>query len=189
MYRRVFVDQRFRVISLVVAIMIVAWTVSFLFATIFECGRDLGLLWKSLTTFRKNRGKYKHIQLGHAGSDVITDFAVLALPLPSIWALKISGSRRCALAYIFLLDLLYDSKGNHADRVADPKHRSTAAGAARLTIVAKDIYSKRTSPQGTKLLNILLKHVIKLRRPVIVMSELSKRMPWFGHLWRLASEL
>lgn len=133
LYRRIFVGQSFRMISLIVSIMIVAWTVSFLFATIFECGRDLGLLWKSLKTFKQNCGKYKYIQLGHAGSDVITDLIVLALPLPSIWTLRLSGARRFALSFIFLLGLL-----------------STAAGAARLAIVAKDIYTTTTGSRDVR---------------------------------------
>ncbi|EPE28839.1 hypothetical protein GLAREA_09960 [Glarea lozoyensis ATCC 20868] len=133
LYRRIFIGQQFRMISLIVAIMIVAWTVSFLFATIFECGRDLGLLWKSLSTFKKNCGKYKYIQIGHAGSDVITDLIVLALPLPTIWTLRLSETRRFALSLIFLLGLL-----------------STAAGAARLAIVGKDIYGTRTGSRDVR---------------------------------------
>jgi hypothetical protein len=106
LYRRIFVSRIFRIISLVVAVMIGIWTVSFFFATIFECGRDLGLLWKSLATFRNNCGKYKYVQLGHAGSDVITVLIFLALPLRIIWTLRLSGERRFALSFIFLLGLL-----------------------------------------------------------------------------------
>lgn len=109
LYRRIFAGKHFRVVSLIVAIMIVLWTISFIFATIFECGRDLGLLWKSLATLRTNCGKYKYIQLGHAESDVITDLIVLGLPLPSIWMLRLSATRRVALSLIFLLGLLYGS--------------------------------------------------------------------------------
>lgn len=87
-------------------ILIALWTIAFFFATIFECGSNLGLLWQSLQTFKADCGKYKYIQLGHAASDVATDLIVLALPLSVIWTLRMTGTQKLALSLIFLLGLL-----------------------------------------------------------------------------------
>ncbi|APA08412.1 hypothetical protein sscle_03g031820 [Sclerotinia sclerotiorum 1980 UF-70] len=133
LYRRIFVGKTFNTISIIVCIVIVAWTISFFFATVFECGRDLGLLWHSLKTFKMDCGKYKYIQLGHAASDVATDLIVLALPLPVIWNLHMTKERKIGLSLIFLLGLL-----------------STAAGTARLVIVAEDIYETTTGSRDVR---------------------------------------
>ncbi|KAF4626048.1 hypothetical protein G7Y89_g12115 [Cudoniella acicularis] len=133
LYRRIFIGPTFRKVSLIVGITIVAWTVSFFFATLFECGRDFHLLWQSLATFKQDCGSYKTIQLAHATSDVATDLIVLTLPLPVIWKLNMSESRKLALSFIFLLGFL-----------------STAAGTARLAIVAEDIYETTTGSRDVR---------------------------------------
>lgn len=89
--------------SLGALILVIAWTVSFFFATIFECGRDMSLLWQSLKTFKENCGIYKYVQLGHAGSDVITDILVLSIPVPIIMKLHMDPGRKISLVFIFLL--------------------------------------------------------------------------------------
>jgi len=58
---------------------------------------------------------------------------VLALPLPVIWKLNMTGGRKVALSFIFLLGLL-----------------STAAGTARLVIVAQDIYETTTGSRDVR---------------------------------------
>ncbi|QSZ35672.1 hypothetical protein DSL72_006794 [Monilinia vaccinii-corymbosi] len=133
LYRRIFIGKTFNTISIILCITIVAWTVSFFFATLFECGRDFGLLWQSLKTFRQDCGKYKYIQLGHAASDVATDLLVLALPLPVIWKLHMTKDRKIGLSFIFMLGSL-----------------STAAGTARLVIVVKDIYETTTGSRDVR---------------------------------------
>ncbi|MCJ1383830.1 hypothetical protein MMC17_006944 [Xylographa soralifera] len=133
LYRRIFVGQTFRFVSLIVCILIMAWTVAFFFATLFECGRDFSLLWQSLATFKYDCADYKNIQLGHAVSDVVTDLIVLTLPLPVIWKLHMDTARKIALSFIFLLGLF-----------------STAAGTAHLAIVAEDIYETTTGSRDVR---------------------------------------
>ncbi|TRX87975.1 hypothetical protein FHL15_011116 [Xylaria flabelliformis] len=127
-YRRIFVGDRFRKISLAVILFIALWTVAFFFATVLEGnGQNLNLIWKSLVTFIGQCQKYKTIQLAHCASDVTTDLIVLLLPLPSIWRLNMSVRRKVLLSLIFLIGFV-----------------SVAAGTARLIIVAEDIVE--TSP-------------------------------------------
>ncbi|KAI1387537.1 uncharacterized protein F4822DRAFT_406842 [Hypoxylon trugodes] len=122
-YRRIFANQRFYNISLGILILITAWTVAFFFATLFECnGQNLDLLWKSIKTFKEVCYKYKNIQLAHCITDIATDLIVLSMPLPEIWKLRMSIKQKIVISLIFLIGLL-----------------STAAGTARLVIVAIDI--------------------------------------------------
>ncbi|OTB02915.1 hypothetical protein M426DRAFT_322160 [Hypoxylon sp. CI-4A] len=122
-YRRIFISTWFRRASLAILIIIAAWTVAFFFATLFECnGKNLDNLWKSIQTFKTVCYKYKEIQLGHCISDVATDLIVLSMPLPDIWKLRTTVRQKVLLSLIFLIGLL-----------------STAAGTARLVIVAVDI--------------------------------------------------
>lgn len=95
-------------VSFAVLIIIVAWTVSFFFATLFECnGSHFDRLWISLQTYKQDCGKYKNIQLGHCVSDVATDLIVLSMPLPLIWKLHMRIQLKIVLSFIFLLGLLY----------------------------------------------------------------------------------
>lgn len=83
-YRRVFRtgdSKAFdRVMFSVVAI-IVAWTASFFFALMFECGTQFHYIW---TRFENRCVKGLKLQVGFAVSDFITDFIVLGFPLPFV---------------------------------------------------------------------------------------------------------
>jgi hypothetical protein len=107
-YRRIFVSDWFKKLSLGVAIVIALWTVAFFFATVLECkGHNLDLIWKSIATFKQECYMYKDVQIGHCISDVITDLIVLSLPLPEIWKLNMTVRQKVVVSLIFLIGLLY----------------------------------------------------------------------------------
>ncbi|KAI0412425.1 hypothetical protein F5X98DRAFT_354890 [Xylaria grammica] len=127
-YRRIFIGEGFRAVSLAVLVFIALWTTAFFFATVLECnGHNLNLIWKSLATFKGQCQKYKTIQLAHCATDIATDLVVLSLPLPPIWKLNMSVRRKLLLSLIFLIGFV-----------------SLAVGTARLVIVVEDIVE--TSP-------------------------------------------
>ncbi|KAI0865165.1 hypothetical protein F4860DRAFT_462536 [Xylaria cubensis] len=122
-YRRIFIGDTFRKVSLATLFLIAFWSIGFFLATILECnGHSPNFLWKSITTFKQQCQKYKYIQLAHAASDVVTDIIILSLPMPSIWRLQMPTSRKILVSLIFVVGFL-----------------SVAAGTARLAIVAEDI--------------------------------------------------
>ncbi|KAF3026511.1 hypothetical protein E8E14_013559 [Neopestalotiopsis sp. 37M] len=122
-YRRIFVSDWFKKISMAIIVVISLWTVAFFFATVLECkAHNLDLIWKSIVTFKQECGMYKDVQWSHAISDVITDLIVLSLPLPEIWKLNMTVRLKLVVSAIFLVGLL-----------------STAAGTARLAIVSTNV--------------------------------------------------
>ena len=85
-YRRVFRaggTKIFDAMMFAVVVIIIAWTVSFLFVFIFECGIHLDYLWTSLANEAKC-AKTSELENGFAISDVITDVIVLVFPIPLV---------------------------------------------------------------------------------------------------------
>ncbi|RWA06353.1 hypothetical protein EKO27_g8750 [Xylaria grammica] len=107
-YRRIFIGEGFRAVSLAILVFIALWTTAFFFATVLECNRhNLNLIWKSLAIFKGQCQKYKTIQLAHCATDIATDLVVLSLPLPPIWKLNMSVRRKLLLSLIFLIGFVY----------------------------------------------------------------------------------
>ena len=85
-YRRVFRaggSKIFDAMMFTVVAIIVAWTVSFFFAFLFECRTHFDHLWTSLAIEAKCV-KTSEVQNGFAISDVVTDFIVLIFPIPLV---------------------------------------------------------------------------------------------------------
>lgn len=107
-YRRIFVGDFFGEVSLVVLVLIAAWTVPFFLATVLQCkGHNLNLMWISIKTFTSVRYEYKTIQLAHYVTDVATDLIVLALPLREIWRFHMKTKRNITVSLIIMVGLLY----------------------------------------------------------------------------------
>ncbi|KAH8641588.1 hypothetical protein IG631_04529 [Alternaria alternata] len=86
-------------------VVVVAWAVAFFFALLFQC-RQPRTLW---TTFEYARTECVDTQLLYyavAISGFITDLMILASPLPVIYQLKMSLSKRIAVACLLLLGAL-----------------------------------------------------------------------------------
>ncbi|KAI0157122.1 hypothetical protein GGR52DRAFT_190861 [Hypoxylon sp. FL1284] len=121
-YRRIFIRDWYRKLSIAVLVIIALWTVAFFFATLFQCnGGNLNLRWKSAETFKYSCYRYKGIQLAHCVTDVATDLVVLAMPVNEVWKLRMTVRQKLVTSLIFLIGFL-----------------STAAGTARLVIFSED---------------------------------------------------
>ncbi|MCJ1471056.1 hypothetical protein MMC07_009704 [Pseudocyphellaria aurata] len=84
----------------------IAWAVSFFFAILFHCGRHFGAWRTAVVELNQYCGESLAIPYGWAISDFLTDVLVVLLPLPQIWKLHMSVSRRLAVITIFLLGTL-----------------------------------------------------------------------------------
>lgn len=106
LYRRLFVGRLFNRYSLALCTLIALWSLSFFFATAFQCGTHIAYWWTSQATIKRFCVDTNALNLGFSISDVITDLMVLAIPLPIIWKLQMSTPQKLGLTSIFLLGLL-----------------------------------------------------------------------------------
>lgn len=110
-YRRIFVSEIFRRISLGLLILVILWTTAFFLARVFACGSHFTAFWTNGASIAKFCGPYQDIELGFAISDVITDLMVLATPLHFIWTLQMNITQKIVITFIFLLGLLSTASG------------------------------------------------------------------------------
>ncbi|KAI1430480.1 hypothetical protein GGR50DRAFT_237547 [Xylaria sp. CBS 124048] len=100
-YWRVFQrTSTFRIGALVIGVISVGIVISFAFIFIFQC-RPIHRFWKpEVEGHCINQVQF---YLASGVINVIGDVAVLSLPLPVIWGLKTSTSRKWSLSFLFLL--------------------------------------------------------------------------------------
>ena len=87
LYRRIFIGRLFNHYTLALCALIAFWSLSFIFATAFQCDAHIECWWSSISTMREHCVDTAALSLGFGISDVITDLMVLAIPLPIIWKL------------------------------------------------------------------------------------------------------
>ena len=86
---------------------IACWSIAFFFATAFQCGTKIEYWWTSAKTIQQYCLKTADLELAYGITDIITDLLVLLTPVPLIWALEMSTSRKVGLCGVFVLGLLY----------------------------------------------------------------------------------
>ncbi|KAM3084557.1 hypothetical protein ACMFMG_001340 [Clarireedia jacksonii] len=103
-YRRIFVvsskRNAFSIATIVVIVIVSLWTVSFVFAHIFECGTRFWALWNFKNT-RLYCDKTLKMENGLAISDFITDVIVFMMPVPMVMRLHMNSTRKLAVLAIF----------------------------------------------------------------------------------------
>ncbi|KAL8984631.1 MAG: hypothetical protein Q9177_004652, partial [Variospora cf. flavescens] len=106
-YRRVFMNQttslRFRIAWYVIMVWTLLWGISTFFAAAFQCSPP-SYYWSKYT--RKTQGSCINLTMlliVTASTNIVTDVALLILPMPVLWHFKIQRSQKFALSGIFLL--------------------------------------------------------------------------------------
>ncbi|CAO1602397.1 hypothetical protein XANCAGTX0491_006008 [Xanthoria calcicola] len=106
-YRRVFMNQatstRFRVAWYAIAVWALLWGISTFFAAAFQCS-PASFYWSKYT--HKTQGTCMDLRillLVTASLNIVTDVALLILPMPVVWNLNIERSQKFAVSGIFLL--------------------------------------------------------------------------------------
>ncbi len=100
-YFRIFSNPRFKLAVWAVAIFVIAWCPAVFFTDLFQCS-PVALAWdKSIEGGRciNVQAFFRYIVI----SNVMSDIAVLVLPLPVIWYLQMSIRQKLALTGVFLL--------------------------------------------------------------------------------------
>ncbi|TGO59603.1 hypothetical protein BOTNAR_0159g00020 [Botryotinia narcissicola] len=82
---------------------IVLWSVSFLMALIFGCGKNVAIHWAPLEELVASGCDGITPEKANLISDPILDFLILLFPIPSIWSLKMSTSRKWVVTAVFAI--------------------------------------------------------------------------------------
>ena len=100
---RIFSIRKFRIVSQILLGVVGAWTISFFFASLFQCYPITPLV-----EFFYGKKCVNTLQLYYAGaySDVILDFIILLLPIPMVLTLQLPWKQKVAVLCIFLLGAL-----------------------------------------------------------------------------------
>ncbi|KAF2969065.1 hypothetical protein GQX73_g4493 [Xylaria multiplex] len=104
-YRRIFRGKAFSIASLILLVLISGWGISFFFATLLEC-IPIPQVWKTLYgTPEHDKYCYQYVSMFKATaiSNMIVDVAILSVPIPIVWNLKVSTKQKLAISGIFLL--------------------------------------------------------------------------------------
>ena len=114
LYWRIFLGSRpLRIAIYVLAGVVSAWGIAFLLVTIFDCSPVSGAWTRFSMEAIMNPAKAplctvqaEPAYLSNSALNLATDIAVLLLPLPMIWQLRLPRSQKLAMSAIFAISLL-----------------------------------------------------------------------------------
>lgn len=85
---------------------VIAWTVAFLFASIFYCGTHFDAQWGSFNDQAVFCPDSLQVQFGLAVTDFATDVLIILLPIPAIMQLNMSVAKRLLVFAVFIMGAL-----------------------------------------------------------------------------------
>ncbi|PLB50766.1 hypothetical protein P170DRAFT_474321 [Aspergillus steynii IBT 23096] len=101
MYRRIFPTRTFLYAAIAVGLVVLAWMVSVVIAQIFTCSPVQGS-WDLAVAGGPQCIDQLKFYYGNSVSNVLTDVAILCLPMPMIWRLNLSRPKKWAVTGAFL---------------------------------------------------------------------------------------
>lgn len=108
-YRRIFIVNKksiFNIVTHVFNVILFLWSVTFVLIIIFPCGRHVDVSWGPPDQQLLWCQKIGHTsEEGLTTSDLILDIALLLLPLPCIWKLHMTLTRKLQVTGIMILGL------------------------------------------------------------------------------------
>jgi hypothetical protein len=115
LYRRIFEHTRFlRMVYGMMALMIV-WAIIMTFLAIFNC-KPISAFW----TMEGTCLDFKQFAIGYAIVNIITDFTIWLMPIPSVWKIQLPKPQKIALCLIFVLGLLYEKSFSSPKSIHEP---------------------------------------------------------------------
>ncbi|KAI4095941.1 MAG: hypothetical protein LQ344_001322 [Seirophora lacunosa] len=105
-YHRIFPFRKFTISCIGIGFVVIAWFIAFIVASFLSC-RPLAYYWD------KSIAGGHCINLVHVSfyitspPDILTNFAILALPIPWLWNLQMQLQRKVVVICIFILGSLY----------------------------------------------------------------------------------
>lgn len=104
MYCRIFPLRGFKIGAWVISVITVIWSLLFIFICIFQC-TPIARAWNPTIP-----GKCLYLRgifIGNAVPNIVTDAAILAMPMHQVWKLQARLAQRLTICGIFLLGCLY----------------------------------------------------------------------------------
>ncbi|KAK7182982.1 hypothetical protein PSPO01_11081 [Paraphaeosphaeria sporulosa] len=111
LYRRIFTiipsykDAR-NIFFIVMITLISAWSISWIFAFVFMCRKDVQTLFTNPENLTAKCVDTFAVGYSHSISDFITDALILLIPIPFVWKLHLPVTRKLAVVGIFLMGVL-----------------------------------------------------------------------------------
>lgn len=104
-YHRVFPTHRFRLFSTIIGVVCIIWFIAFIFLQFFTCV-PLAFYWnKAIPNGHCINSNYV-AYFGTSPLDILTNIAILVLPIPYLWNLQMERARKIAIIGIFVLGSL-----------------------------------------------------------------------------------
>ncbi|KAM5347751.1 hypothetical protein ACJ41O_007575 [Fusarium nematophilum] len=100
MYLRIFPSREFRIGAAIIASIVIAWWIAIVAVCIWQCDpiKKAWLPWIEGTCIN-----LKASFIGNAIPNILTDVAILAMPVGQVWKLQITVAQKASLLFIFLL--------------------------------------------------------------------------------------
>lgn len=99
-YRRVFATAEFKMLSSIVAMVVIAWWIAVILVSIFSC-HPINGFWD--TSIKSSCINTEAFFVGNAVPNIVTDAIILLLPIRRIWRLHVSKDQKLALSFVFML--------------------------------------------------------------------------------------
>ncbi|KAL3478697.1 hypothetical protein BJX99DRAFT_256347 [Aspergillus californicus] len=108
---------------------VAAWSISFFFATLFQCGTHWHWNWAPIGFFLTECTDTLNMLTVFCGTDLLTDFVIIFMPVPIIWRLRMSVRKKIAVTGMFMVGIF-----------------TIGAGVARTYIYLVTSYDKEDNP-------------------------------------------
>ncbi|KAJ5173917.1 uncharacterized protein N7500_001848 [Penicillium coprophilum] len=108
---------------------VAAWSISFFFATLFQCGTNWDWNWAPIKFFLTECTDTLNMLTVFCGTDLLTDFVIMFMPVPIIWKLQMSIKKKIGVTSVFMVGIF-----------------TIGAGVARTYIYLVTSYDKEDNP-------------------------------------------
>ncbi len=105
MYCRIFALRSFRIAAWTLGMVTILWLGIYVFIYIFQCS-PISEAWDPLA-LRLQCLNLRSIFVSNAIVNIVTDFAILLMPLYHVWSLQMRLAQRIILSLVFMLGCLY----------------------------------------------------------------------------------
>jgi hypothetical protein len=93
----------FDVYSIVLITLLCAWTVGFLFSELFQCGTHPTAFWSNAKAIKAYCDNTSDAAVAFCVSDLAMDLMILLAPVPMVWKLIATTTRKLQILAIFAL--------------------------------------------------------------------------------------
>lgn len=104
-YHRIFPGRLFRIVSIVIGLVVILWFIAFIILQIVTC-IPLAYLWDKTIPGGHCISANEVAYYGTSPLDILTNIAILILPIPDLWNLQMQRWKKFAITLIFVLGSL-----------------------------------------------------------------------------------